>query len=250
MKHWTALLGFAALSFATGAGAQTLLSPLSLSGSANGGVTSIDYRYTRHTTGGSGRGGHGRTYYSWDPYTDQQINATVPMVLNGTSNTATAAGTFYAPTYGATAAGTTSVVSNTANSAVFTTSYNANTILNTPSVAYQRVVATATAGSTFTFTLTDYTDVTVTATGSANGALTLYGTLDEGTGPILGLSGAGTVSTSASLSPGNYWITSSTSWSALQDTQLNSFLNIGTTNGNYSFKVTFTKGSEGGGGGD
>ncbi len=254
MKKWTALLGFAVLCFAPGAGAQTLLSNLSLSGSVTASITSVDYRYTKHTRGGSGRGGgyHTTTYYTWDPHTDEQINTTDAMILNGSSGTATAAGTFFAPTYFANASGTTSMT-NAANSAVFTTTYTAGTTLKTPKVAHQKITASATDSSTFYFTLTDYTDVTVTATGSANGALALYGTLNEGVGVIISLSGAGTVS-SSTLAPGNYWISSSTSNSAVQDTQLSTFLNLGTTNANYSFTIKFAKNSGGdsggGGGGD
>ncbi len=240
MKKWMALFGFALLCIASGAGAQTLLSNLSLSGSATANTTASDYRYTRHIRGGSGRGGHGTVYYSWDPYTDETINQSLAMVLGGSSGNAAAAGKFYAPTYSAAASGTTSV-SNLASSAVFTTTYNASTTINTPQVAHQRVTAAAKAGSTFYFTLTAHADVTIVATGSANGGFALYGPMDEGVGEILVWSGPGTVSTIRPLGPGNYWITSSTGGSALQDTQLNIFTNPGTTDAGYSFTVTFTK---------
>lgn len=248
MKKWTALLGLATLCFAPGVGAQTLLSNASLAGSVTASSTSIDYRYTRHTRGGgSGRGGgggHVTVYYTWDPHTDQQINTSPALILNGSSGTATAAGTFYAPTYSASASGTTSL-SSASNSAVFTTTYKAGTTLQTPQIAHQKVTAAVTTSSTFYFTLTDFADVTITATGSASGALALYGTLDEGVGVILALSGAGTSATSASLSPGNYWITSSTSGSAIQDTQLSTFLNLGTTDASYAFTVKFTQNAGG-----
>ena len=246
MKKWTALLGFTALCFAPGAGAQTLLTNPSLSGSATASITSIDYRYTKHTRGGSGRGGgyHTTTYYTWDSHTDDLINTSLAAVLNGSSGTATAAGSFYAPTYRASASDTTAL-SSSSSSAVFTTTYQAGTIINTPHIVHQRVTATANASSTFYFTLTDYTDVSVKATGNANGALALYGTLDEGVGVVLALSGAGSGTTSSSLPPGNYWISSSTGNSAVQDTQLNTLLKLGTTNANYSFTVTFSKQSGG-----
>lgn len=244
MNKWTTLLVIAAFCFATSAGAQTLLSNLSLSGSATASITSIDYRYTRHTRSGSGRGGHSTTYYSWDPYTDQLINPSFAMVLNGSSGAATAVGTYYAPTYKAAASGTTSVA-DTADSAVFTTTYKASTTIKTPQKAHQRVTAAANASSTFYFTLTDFADVTVKATGSANGALALYGPMDEGVGEILGLSGPGTTSASFTLSPGNYWIKSSTGVSAVQDTQLNTLLNLGAAVANYSFTATFTRNAGG-----
>ena len=250
MKKLAALLGFAALCFAPGVGAQTLLTNNSLSGNATATTTSSAYRYTKHTRGGgSGRGGgyHTTTYYSWDPYLAQTTSPSVALLLNGSSGTATATGTYYAATYSAAASGTTSL-SNAATSAVFTLTYTASTTLNTPQVAHQRVTTTVQANSTFSFTLTDYTDVTVTATGSANGALELYGPLAEGVGGILALNGPGTATTSASLAPGAYWITSSTLGSALQDTQSNTLLNIGTMKADYAFTVTFSKGSEGSGG--
>jgi hypothetical protein len=244
MKKWIILLGFAALCLAPGAGAQTLLSNLSLSGSVTASATAVDYRYTKHTRGGSGRGGGYRstTYYTWDPHTDEQISPSLAMVLNGSLGTATATGIFYTPTYSATASGTTSVSSSDI-SASFTTTYNASTTINTPPVAHQRVTANTQANSTFYFTLTDFADVTVTATGSANGALALYGQLDEGVGVILGSNGAGTAT--ATLGPGSYWIVSSTGGSAGQDTQLNTSLNLGTTDAGYSFTVTFSKQSGG-----
>src|SRR5579871_170490 len=248
MKKGIALLGFAALCLAPGAGAQTLLSNLSLSGSVTASITSVDYRYTKHLRSGSGRaGGVHSVYYSWDPHTDEQTNTSLAMILNGSSGTASVTGTFYAPTYSATASGTTSV-SNLATSASFTTTYNASTTINTPSVAHERVTANTQANSTFYFTLTASADVTVTATGSANGALALYGQLDEGVGVILSLSGAGT--TTATLGPGSYWIVSSTGCNALQDTQLNTSLNLGTTDAGYAFTVTFSKHSGGDSGGD
>jgi hypothetical protein len=240
MKKWTVLLGFAALCLATGVGAQTLLTNLSVSGNVTAGITAIDYRYTRHTRSGSGRGGHSSTYYSWDPYTDEQINGSLAMVLGGSSGATTATGTYYAPTYSATASGATSL-SNSATAATFTTTYTVYATLDTPQVAHQRVTATADAGSTFYFTLNNSAKVTITATGSANGSLALYGQLDEGVGVIIGLSGPGKVATSSSLGPGYYWITSSTGSSAVQDTQLNTFLAIGATDASYSFKVSFKK---------
>lgn len=111
-------------------------------------------------------------------------------------------------------------------------------------MAHQNVTTTANASSTFYFTLTDFADVRVTASGSANGTLALYGNLDEGVGVVLALNGAGT-STSTALSPGTYWISSSTGCSATQNTQLNTLLNIGTTNANYAFTVTFSRNAGG-----
>ncbi len=239
------LLGFAALCLEPGAGAQTLLSNLSLSGSVTASATAVDYRYTKHTRGGSGRGGgyHTTTCYTWDPHIDEQISPSLTMVLNGASGTAMTTGIFYAPTYSATASGTTSV-SSSDSSASFTTAYNASTTFNTPPVAHQSVTATTQTNSTFYFTLTDFADVTITATGSANGALALYGQLDESVGMILSSHGAGTVTTT--LGPGSYWIVSSTGCSAVQDTQLNTSLNLGTTDAGYSFTATFSKNSGGG----
>ncbi len=246
MKKWTAVIGFAALCIAPNIGAQNLLSNPSLSGSATASITSVDYRYTKHTRGGSGRGGgyHTTTYYTWDPHTDELLSTTLAMVLNGSSGTAAAAGTFYAPAYSDSASAATSV-SSTTTSAVFTTSYKASTALNTPQVDHQKVTAAANASSTFYFTLTSNADVTVSATGNANGTFALYGSLDEGVGVFLALYGPGTATSSASLGPGSYWITSGTSDSAVQDTQLGSLLNLGSTNANYSFRVTFKKNAGG-----
>ena len=246
MKRLALLFGLVMVWAGQIVNAQIQLSNLSLSGSATATTTSSAYRYTKHTRSSGGRGGgHTTTYYSWDTYLAQTTSQSLALILNSSSGTATATGTYYAPTYNATASGTASL-SYSANTAVFTTAYKASTTINTPQVAHQRVTATTQANSTFYFTLTDYTNVTVTATGSANGAFALYGKLDEGVGVILALNGPGTVTTSASLPPGDYWIPSSTGGSAAQDTQFNTLLNIGTTNADYSFTVTFSKGSEGG----
>ena len=236
----TALLGLAAIGFTSCAGAQTLLTNLTLSESATATASSSDYRYTRHRISGGGRGGHTITYYSWDPYLDQSTSLSLPMVLNGSSGNVTAVGTFYAPTYSATTSATTSL-SNTSTKAVFTTTYNASTTLNTPQVAHQNVTVTAQPGGTFSFTLTDYTDVKVTATGDANGVFRLFG---PGVGVVLGpLYGAGTLTTESSLPPGSYWITNSLVYTAEQDTQINTLLNLGTTSASYAFTATFSQGS-------
>lgn len=162
------------------------------------------------------------------------------MVLNGSTGNASSTGSFYAPTYSATASAATSL-SSTATQAVFKTTYNAVTTLNTPQVAYQNVTVTAQPGGTFTFTLTDYTDVKVTATGSPYGSFRLFA---PGAGVIMGpLYGAGTLFTDTSLAPGTYWITNGPVYTAEQDTQSNTFLNLGTTNVSYTFTVTFSQGS-------
>lgn len=252
MNRLAALFGLAVIGFAPGAGAQTLLSNLSLAESATATTTSSDYRYTKHTSGGSGRGGGYRshTFYTWDPYLDQTTILSLPMFLNGSSGNTTSAGTFYAKTYSATASATTTL-SNTATKSVFALTCNASTTLNTPQVAHQNVTVTAQPGGTFSFTLTDYTDVKVTATGSANGVFRLF---TSGSGVIMGpLYGAGTLISDSTLPPGDYWITNSLVHSAAQNTQINTLLNPGTSSDSYSFTVTFTQVSadgSGGGGGD
>lgn len=219
-----------------------MLTAVSLSGSATASATSIDYRYTRHTRGGSGRGGgyHVTVYYTWDPHTDEAVTASLPLILNGLPGNATAIGTYYAPTYAATASASTSLI-NTATQAVFSTSYQAAMTLNTPQVAHQRVAATAQPSGTFYFTLANYANVTLTGAGSANGVVRIFN--QNGAGVVVGpLLGPGTITTETSLPPGNYRIDSSLAYSAIQDTQLNALLNPGTTSDTYSFTVTFTPG--------
>lgn len=250
MKRLAALFGLAVIGLGPGAGAQGLLTNLNLSESATATTTSSDYRYTKHTSGGSGRGGgyHTRTFYTWDPYMDQSTSYSLPMILNGSSGNTTSTGTYYASTNSATSSAATSL-SNTATKSVFTTTYTASATLNTPQIAHQNVTLTAQSGGTFYFTLKDYTDVKVTATGDANGVFRLF---TYGVGVVMGpLYGAGTLTTDTSLPPGDYWITNSLTYTAIQDTQSNTLLNLGSTSTSYSFTVTFTQGSaDTGGGGD
>jgi plastocyanin len=247
MKRLTAVFALAAIGVGPIAGAQALLTNLTLSESAMATATSIDYRYTKHTISAGGRGGHTSTYYSWDPHVDQAMSFSLPMILNGSSGNATSFGTFYAPTYGVTTSATTSLTS-TARNTVFATTYNATTTLNTPPVAHQNVTVTAQPGGTVSFTLTSYTNVKVVATGSAYGVFRLFA---PGVGVVLGpLYGAGTMVTDTSLPPGNYWITNTLVYSASQNTQSNSLLNPGVTGATYGFTVTFSQGSADTGGGD
>lgn len=248
MNRLAAFVGIAALCMSRGTSAQTLVSNPSLSGSVTAAVTAGDYRYTKHTISSGGRGGHTSTYYSWDLFKDESLTTSLTMLLNGNSGTAAPIGTFYGPTYSATATGITSLTS-TAASATFTTTYGAGTVLTTPQLLHQMVTTSVSGSSTFYFTLTARASIAVTANGSSNGALALYGNLDEGVGVIFGLSGPGGTGSNITLGPGTYWITSSTSGSALQDTLANSFINLGTTDSSYSFTLTFTKSGKSGGGG-
>jgi hypothetical protein len=222
MKIGLTGIGLVALGCCQVATAQNLLSNVSLDETATATTLSTDYRYTRHTTSGSGRGGHPGYRYSWDPYTDQTTSSSLPLQW-GSVASATSTGTFYAPTYSASATGVTSLT-NTPARAVLTSNFSATTTLTTPLGAHQAVFLSAQSGGTIYFTLTGYANVSVTATGSPNGVFRLYG--------------PGTLGYDGPLPPGSYWITTSLVYSSGENTQLGTSTNPGTTSEAYGFSLT------------
>ncbi len=239
MKHWLTFLGLAALGCCQVATAQNLLSNVSLSESATATALSTDYRLTRHSISTGGRGSRPHIYYTWDPYTDQTITSSVPLQF-GIPSSATAAGTFYSPTYSATAKSETNLI-NSPTKAVLSEHFTALTTVLTTLDAHQAVTVTANPGGTITFTLTGYTNVSVTTTGDAEGVLRFFA---SGVGVLIGpIYGAGTVTYDGSLAPGTYWITTSLDYSSGKDMQSGTFTHPGTSNRTYGFTVTFTPGS-------
>ena len=154
MKNLVLLIGVGTAAFSQAAHAQNTLATYSQVESASAATTSYDYRYTRHVVGGgSGRGGgyHSRVIYTWDPFLDQTTSSVLP-VTSGTPQQATASGSFYAPTYAATATAATTLT-NTPAQAVLTVNYSGATTVTTALGAHQGVTVTAQPGDTFTFTV-------------------------------------------------------------------------------------------------
>jgi hypothetical protein len=234
MKIGLTGIGLVALGCCQVATAQNLLANLSLAQTATATTLSTDYRYTRHTTSGSGRGGHPGHRYSWDPFTDQTTSSSLPLQW-GSVASATSTGTFYAPTYSASATGVTSLT-NTPARAVLTANFSATTTLTTPLGAHQAVFLSAQSGGTISFTLTGYANVRVSATGSQNGVFRLFG---PGVGVLVGpLYGAGTLGYDGPLAPGSYWVTTSLVYSSGENAQLGTSTNPGTTSAVYGFNLT------------
>ena len=252
MKNLVLLVGIGAAAFSQAAHAQNTLATVSQVETASAAATSYDYRYTRHVVGGgSGRGGgyHSTVIYTWDKYLDQATSSVLP-VTSGTPQQVTTAGTFYAPTYAASATAATTLV-NTPTQAVLTVNYKGATTVATTLGAHQGVTVTAQPGDTFTFTLTQECDVRVTTTGDPSGVFRLGWYSGVLLGPFYGATG-GPVSLDTPLAPGTYWVTDGLSYSAGLDTQLGTATNFGTTSTAWGFTMTVTPtgASSGGGGGN
>ena len=174
LKNLVLLAGLGTMALSQSAHAQNTLATVSQMETASATTSSYDYRYTRHVVGGgSGRGGgyHSTVIYTWDKYLDQATSSALP-VTSGTPQQVTTAGTFYAPTYSASATAATTLV-NTPTQAVLTVNYSGATTVKTTLGAHQGVTVTAQPGDTFTFTLTRECDVQVSTTGDLSGVFRL-----------------------------------------------------------------------------
>lgn len=241
-----ALLGAIALLPVAAAHAQNVLSAYSQEGTGGTVTQSYDYRYTKHTISTGGRGSRPYTYYSWDPYLNQTTSLALPLPLGVTEQVASS-GTFYGPTYSATAKGS-SALANTPTRAVLTVKYTGATNVTTTLAAHQGVTVTAQPGGTFTFTVPANSDVVVSTFGSPSGVFRLFA---PGAGVVLGpLYGTNSpISLDTPLAPGTYWVDSSLTYASGVDTQLVTSTNPGKTAASWGFTMTVTPNGDNGGGG-
>jgi hypothetical protein len=246
MKSLALLVGLGAMALCQVAHAQNILSSYSLAGTVTASTASYDYRYTKHTISAGGRGGHSSTYYSWDPYRDQSTTMGLPLQF-GPTQSVTSTGTFYGPTYSATATASTSLT-NTPTKAVLTVNYTGATTVTTALGSHQSVVVTALPGGTFTFTITGYANVTVSTNGYPGGVFRLFGNGGVVLGPLYGTSGPFWLDNP--LPPGTYRVTNSLTYTSGINTQLGTSTNPGSTSTSWGFTMTITPSGSDGGGGD
>lgn len=196
------------------ASAQNVMSWYSQNGSVTASTASYDFRYTKHVVSSGGRGSRPYVYYSWDAHFDQGTTQVLPLPLN-LSQRVTTAGTFYGPTYSATAGGRVSVT-NTPTQAILRVDYAAATTVTTVLGTHQSVTATLHPASVFTFTVPGNTDVTLSAFGDPGGFVYLMGN-----GTILqSLSGTGgPFVLDTPLLPGTYEVSSDLTYGSGTNTQ-------------------------------
>lgn len=230
------------------ASAQNVLTSYSQVGTVTASTTSYDFRFTRHSSSTGGRGSRPHIYYTWDAHLDQATTQALSLPLS-IPQQVTTAGTFYGPTYSATAGGQVSVT-NTPTQAILSVNYTASTTITTALAAHQSVMATVHPSSVFTFTIPADTDATLTAYGDSGGFVYMTG---EGT-TLLSLSGAGgPVFLDTPLSPGTYYMSSNLAYSSEVSTQLGTVTDPGKTLTSWGFTLTLTpngdNGTPGGAGG-